>query len=1059
MAATDEFDYFGTCWRSPQRSDQPSAFTDCSMKSQAQSSIGSPASDIVSPAMAASPPITTIGGTLTMAGMAKIIASVNGSANPFSVGKATSSASGSSSVSRGTSGSDRERRTSQKSSGGGGSSASSGEHSSVKGGKTAKRGKGVKLKVLSFSDIENGFSCFGQSASSWADTLGDISSDRLLTLSDQQETNYAWADTGGGAGKRSKISHPSPSGSTASWDIDGGLAADFDGSFSGLGTELGTSSYNMSEALLALPVFKQENLENGFQYILGAATSPAVKMNEETLTYLNQGQSYEIKVKKLGDLSQYQGKCLRSVLKVFFHERRLQYMEKEHVDLWKQGRPGERILDLDLPLSYGLADVTLDSSRINRADFTWDPTKETGLYLKGVVFRIHMETYSTAAAEEETLLHAASCQVKVFKPKGADRKHKTDREKMEKRSEAEKEKFQPSYECTVLTEVPLDQVVPNQSSFGLKGSSSSLGSSFSELSCNTAASGAVPSSPLPISGTTPPGCTPSRPLPTSPHTPPSVQPHHHPHPHPHPLHSPGLRSGPSPPAFLGSGPSHPAFLGSAGDFASYPMLSEATATEVQNWLVCHRFSSYTRVFQQFSGADLLRLARDDLIKICGLADGIRLDNALQARSVRPRLTIFICQEPESVYHAVYLQSVAVQELRGRLAALFVYHAVYLQSVAVQELRGRLAALFGIHGDDDDDDDNNDDDDDDHDDDDDDDDGDVCSVPCSVPAERGYARAEGQAGGSVWYHVYHAVYLQSMAVQELRGRLADLFVYHAVYLQNVAVQELRGWLAALFGIHVYHAVYLQSVAVQELRGRLAALFGIHGDDDDDDNDNDDDDDDDDDDDNDDVCSVPCSVPAELYHAVYLQSVAVQELRGRLAALYGIHGDDDDDDNDNDGDDDDDDHDDDDYDDVCSVPCSVPAECGCARAEGQAGGSVWYHVYHAVYLQSVAVQELRGRLAALFGIMVMMITMMMMMCAVYHAVYLQSVAVQELRGRLAALFSISPSHVGDIFLLGPSGIHIMVSDEVLRNTQDQSRYMVQGVKDEMVDKYRILFKAMH
>ena len=27
-----------------------------------------------------------------------------------------------------------------------------------------------------------------------------------------------------------------------------------------------------------------------FQYILGAATSPAVKMNEETLTYLNQGQ-------------------------------------------------------------------------------------------------------------------------------------------------------------------------------------------------------------------------------------------------------------------------------------------------------------------------------------------------------------------------------------------------------------------------------------------------------------------------------------------------------------------------------------------------------------------------------------------------------------------------------------------------------------------------------------------------------------------------------------------------------------------------------------------------
>ena len=31
------------------------------------------------------------------------------------------------------------------------------------------------------------------------------------------------------------------------------------------------------------------------------------------------------------------------------------------------------------------------------------------------------------------------------------------------------------------------------------------------------------------------------------------------------------------------------------------------------------------------GADLLRLTRDDLIQICGLADGIRLNNALQAR--------------------------------------------------------------------------------------------------------------------------------------------------------------------------------------------------------------------------------------------------------------------------------------------------------------------------------------------------------------------------------------------------------------------------------------------
>ena len=40
-----------------------------------------------------------------------------------------------------------------------------------------------------------------------------------------------------------------------------------------------------------------------------------------------------------------------------------------------------------------------------------------------------------------------------LQPKGADRKQKTDREKMEKRTAQEKEKYQPSYETTILSEV------------------------------------------------------------------------------------------------------------------------------------------------------------------------------------------------------------------------------------------------------------------------------------------------------------------------------------------------------------------------------------------------------------------------------------------------------------------------------------------------------------------------------------------------------------------------------------------------------------------------------
>lgn len=56
--------------------------------------------------------------------------------------------------------------------------------------------------------------------------------------------------------------------------------------------------------VLALPIFKQEDSSlppdddakhPPFQYVMCAATSPAVKLHDETLTYLNQGEHYSCK--------------------------------------------------------------------------------------------------------------------------------------------------------------------------------------------------------------------------------------------------------------------------------------------------------------------------------------------------------------------------------------------------------------------------------------------------------------------------------------------------------------------------------------------------------------------------------------------------------------------------------------------------------------------------------------------------------------------------------------------------------------------------------------------
>lgn len=508
----------------------------------------------------------------------------------------------------------------------------------------------------------------------------------------------------------------------ANWrvdEIDGSLAADFDDSLSGLGVELGTASYDMSQALLALPtlpVFKQEpDSENGiggpsspnvpcttssrcqhvqppspqvstvntgalsphgslllhsttaynpsnssvisqcsYQYLLGAATSIATKTNEETLTYLNQGQSYEIKLKKLGDLTECRGKLLKSIVRVCFHERRLQYMEKEQILNWKQMRPGERILEIDIPLSYGICDIVQDHTHLNACEFVWDPTKETGVFIrvncisteftpkkhggeKGVPFRIQIETYTNGEGTPQHL-HSASCQVKVFKPKGADRKHKTDREKMEKRTAAEQEKFRPSYNCTILTECSPDSIYSAPTPPASVSSSIPLKNE------------SIVYSPVSVSEQRAPG------------TPTSLN-----------ADSPVLDA------------SDTLDSCSAFDFMhlyQQPLPSDASSSQTTQWLQANRFGNYVRTFSSFSGADILRLSRDDLIQICGLANGIRLYNALHSRAIRPRLTIYVCLESEQVYHAIYLENLTVDEMITKLAQLINFqlqnvHNVYI----------------------------------------------------------------------------------------------------------------------------------------------------------------------------------------------------------------------------------------------------------------------------------------------------------------------------------------------------------------------------------------------
>ncbi|XP_017037156.1 uncharacterized protein gem isoform X1 [Drosophila kikkawai] len=477
--------------------------------------------------------------------------------------------------------------------------------------------------------------------------------------------------------------------------------------------------------------------DHKFQYILAAATSIATKNNEETLTYLNQGQSYEIKLKKIGDLSLYRDKILKSVIKICFHERRLQFMEREQMQQWQQSRPGERIIEVDVPLSYGLCHVSqpLSSNSLNTVEIFWDPLKEVGVYIKvncisteftpkkhggekGVPFRLQIETYientnstntgvsaagsglgsagssssnnsasnggsgnntngttsgSTAPASPERspnaggqakqAVHAAACQIKVFKLKGADRKHKQDREKIQKRPQSEQEKFQPSYECTIMNDISLDLVMPATTT-------GCYSPEYMKL---------WPNSPVHIPKYD--GILPFAPSAASPATSSSS---------PIAINSVTSTNSPTLKLMDATNMVSPQHVPADMDDYNQNIMPESTPAQVTQWLTNHRLTAYLSTFAHFSGADIMRMSKEDLIQICGLADGIRMFNILRAKTIAPRLTLYASLDGCS-YNAIYLLSNTAKELQQKLFKMPGFYEFMAKASAQENGGGGSAA--------------------------------------------------------------------------------------------------------------------------------------------------------------------------------------------------------------------------------------------------------------------------------------------------------------------------------------------------------------------------------
>lgn len=68
-------------------------------------------------------------------------------------------------------------------------------------------------------------------------------------------------------------------------------------------------------------------------------------------------------------------------------------------------------------------------------------------------------------------------------------------------------------------------------------------------------------------------------------------------------------------------------------------------------------------------------------------------------------------------------------------------------------------------------------------------------------------------------------------------------------------------------------------------------------------------------------------------------------------------------------------------------------------------------------------------------------------VYHAVYLATLSSEEIKNKLASLVGVSITQIHDIYMQGPGGIHVIISDELVRNIKDEATFTVEVLQGKL------------
>lgn len=419
------------------------------------------------------------------------------------------------------------------------------------------------------------------------------------------------------------------------------------------------SSHTSSPSMPPSTVLLTPSSTVPFEFVLNAPTASLARISEETTTYLNQGQPYEIKFdvnqNSIASDHPLSTTTYRSILRLCFWDKVLQAQERDLMQKWINEYQSATLFDIDMNLTYGILSIISSRQIPNAVEIVWDAATTTSLFLrfkctstdfaqkrhggeKGIPLRIQIDTYYEND-DQIKHLHSCCCKIQLFRLKGAQRKNKADQIRIEKLNLDQRRRYQTTLEYTILQSC---HVSPLYTLNLLSHSHPS--DDLSDVSSQTNLTSVTKKD----------------------------------------LENNSKRY------------QTMDYLSGSSANMNNPTMKitiRSSNEEILTWLKMNNFNSIVNRFEHYTGLDLLRLTLNDLHRICNGDDAIsiRLYNQLNETIVAPLKTLFIKTANHEVYSAVYLHTLTRRELLDKLFQLIqqIPHETYQLIFELNKIRIKI----------------------------------------------------------------------------------------------------------------------------------------------------------------------------------------------------------------------------------------------------------------------------------------------------------------------------------------------------------------------------------